>query len=483
MRLAGLGVFSSSAAVVVAVSFANGGYFRESWLWIALALCSLAGMVILLREPIVLSKLDLLALAALVVFETWTALSAAWSSAPTQSLHDAERGLVYVAALLAFLLLVESATIHDLLGGVAAGAVLVCGYSLGERLLATSKISTDVVSGTRLNEPLGYTNALGILAAIGVLLSLGLAVHARNRVERALWASATPLLLAALALTESRGAVVALAAGLGVLVVVEARRAELVAAALVLSASGAAALLSTLRATSLRSANATPGQLSSAGARLTLALLVLMLASSLASLAIGPLAARLRRQRLSWMVPAVFALALTCAAAVGVLGVDRALGPRVDYWRVAWHEFVQNPWLGSGAATFFQYSLRAGMPVAVLDAHSLFLETLAELGVLGLLLLAAALVVPLVAAVREHEHSLASVSLGAYVAFLVHAGLDWDWEMPAVTLTGLLVAVGLLVAARVDRDTIAIGLTARIGVASAALSVAVIALALRLLVD
>ena len=55
--------------------------------------------------------------------------------------------------------------------------------------------------------------------------------------------------------------------------------------------------------------------------------------------------------------------------------------------------------------------------------------------------------------------------------------------MPAVTLTGLLVAVGLLVAARVDRDTIAIGLTARIGVASAALSVAVIALALRLLVD
>ena len=65
----------------------------------------------------------------------------------------------------------------------------------------------------------------------------------------------------------------------------------------------------------------------------------------------------------------------------------------------------------------------------MLDAHSLYLETLAELGLVGLALLVLALAPPLVAGFRGVE----AAATGGYVAFLIHAGLDWDWELPAVT--------------------------------------------------
>ena len=64
----------------------------------------------------------------------------------------------------------------------------------------------------------------------------------------------------------------------------------------------------------------------------------------------------------------------------------------------------------------------------------------------GLLLLALALGVPLAAVRRARRSPLASVAFAAYVAFLVHASVDWDWEMPALTLAALLCGLALLAA-------------------------------------
>jgi O-antigen ligase len=166
-----------------------------------------------------------------------------------------------------------------------------------------------------------------------------------------------------------------------------------------------------------------------------------------------------------------------------VLGVDRALGPRIDYWRVAWHEFDHNPVVGSGSSTFAEYWERAGASVAVLDAHSIYLETLAELGLLGLLLLVAAFAAPLVAAARGRDHRFAALATSAYVAFLVHAGLDWDWEMPAVTLSGVMAAAAMLVASRVRGSTFAVGTLERVGLGISVFSLAVLAVVLRLTVE
>jgi hypothetical protein len=112
----------------------------------------------------------------------------------------------------------------------------------------------------------------------------------------------------------------------------------------------------------------------------------------------------------------------------------------------------------------------------VLDAHSLYVETLAELGPIGLVLLAVALSVPIVAAVRVRDDPLAAGAAAAYAAFLVHAGLDWDWEMPAVTLAGLLCGVGVLVGMRRDSNQIRVGGRARGGLAVIALVIAALAI-------
>ena len=80
---------------------------------------------------------------------------------------------------------------------------------------------------------------------------------------------------------------------------------------------------------------------------------------------------------------------------------------RLPQWRVAWHEFEREPVLGSGAGTYEQ-SWNEFRPYAakIRDAHSLYLETLAELGVLGLALLLAALTTPVVAALRTQAPRL-----------------------------------------------------------------------------
>jgi len=149
---------------------------------------------------------------------------------------------------------------------------------------------------------------------------------------------------------------------------------------------------------------------------------------------------------------------------------------RTDYWRVAWHEVEADPWLGGGAGSFQRYWLRhrtANLPV--LDAHSLYLETLAELGPVGLALLLCVLAVPLLGLRSARRTPLAAAAFGGYVAYLVHAGIDWDWEMPAVTLTALACGVALLLAARGEAaPQLARGW--RVAGAAAAAALAVVAL-------
>jgi tetratricopeptide (TPR) repeat protein len=53
-----------------------------------------------------------------------------------------------------------------------------------------------------------------------------------------------------------------------------------------------------------------------------------------------------------------------------------------------------------------------------------------------------------VGGVRARGHPLVPCALAAYTGFLAHAGVDWDWELPAVTFAGLLSGAALLAAGR-----------------------------------
>jgi hypothetical protein len=133
---------------------------------------------------------------------------------------------------------------------------------------------------------------------------------------------------------------------------------------------------------------------------------------------------------------------------------------RPQYWHVAWKLYESNSLLGGGAGTFGNYWLH-NRPNGefVRDAHSLYIETLGELGPLGLALLLLALVTPLLA-LRRRNTMIAAAAAGAYVTFLLHAAVDWDWELPVVTIVGLTCGAALLVEARPGRQ-LELGVRAR----------------------
>jgi O-antigen ligase len=168
------------------------------------------------------------------------------------------------------------------------------------------------------------------------------------------------------------------------------------------------------------------------------------LATLVGLLVLAALRARSRRR----VAIGLAALLVVCAVAA-LAAPSISMGDRPAYWRAAASDASAHPFVGSGAGSFDDYWL-VHRPISayVEDAHSLYLETAAELGLVGLVLLACALLVPLATAVAARRQPHVPVAAAAYVTFLVHAGLDWDWEMPATTLAGLACAAALLGSAR-----------------------------------
>jgi hypothetical protein len=317
----------------------------------------------------------------------------------------------------------------------------------------------------RLDQPLTYWNALGAMAALGLVLCARLAADPdRPRALRAAATAAAPALGAGLYLTFSRGALAAAIAGLVLLAVLLAAAGQLPGVARV--AAGACAGGLAVAFFSQVTDPRTPGSGGTQGA-IALVLLLALTGAAAAAGAREPGDRAARRIAL----PAGIAAALLVAGAAGALLVaglggervarDPRAGPnasrlgslesqRYNYWKVAASSFVDHPLWGTGSGGFLVEWRRerpAGSAPAA-DAHSLYLETAAELGLVGLALLA--LFIGGVAAtgvrVMRHDPALAAGPLAALAVWALHAGLDWDWEMPAVTLVALPLAA-LLVAA------------------------------------
>jgi O-antigen ligase/polysaccharide polymerase Wzy-like membrane protein len=120
---------------------------------------------------------------------------------------------------------------------------------------------------------------------------------------------------------------------------------------------------------------------------------------------------------------------------------------RYEYWRVGGRAFVEQPILGEGSGGFrVLWRREREVDAAALEVHSLVLEMATELGLPGLALLGA-FVVGVALAGRRALAAGAPLAPGACAvcaAWLLHASIDWDWQMPAVTLPAMVLAGGLL---------------------------------------
>lgn len=493
------------AVLIAGLGFASGGYFPESWRLATLAACCLTGAALLLLERIELTRASVLFLSALGALAGWIGLSRIWSVSPDLSVLELERALLYLAAGTALALVAGPGAARPLLTGAFAATVILSAYGLGA--LVVSGRDPDL-RGAAIAEPLGYAGALGAIAAVGLLLAALLGVRAGTRAGAAAFASTAALFAPVLYLTTSRAAWLALAVGAIVAILLGPDRLQL-AAFVALVAAGAVTAI--WLATRLGVDN--PGRRSgTARGALPLVPLALLVPGAGAAAAAAWLHVNRQRLRLSpratrracmagAAVTAVALAALTAAGGPSTLsrglgsgfGEPQAAGThdvagqlftvsgssRADLWSVALDTFAEHPWLGTGAGTYREAWLAAEAERVrdnpsleargARDAHSLPLETLAELGLVGLALILATFALPF--AVARKAGPLTRGALAVLAAFLAHAALDWDWELPAVALLGLIAALAAV--SNADGAAIPLGRGAKLVVAGQAAAIAI----------
>jgi hypothetical protein len=431
--LGGLAVAAIPLLLIPALGASQGGFLPDAWVWSGALAAWAAALGLVLGEGADQLRRErwwVLAAGALLV---WTLASRLWSVNPAQSLLEARRMVVYAAVVLALVVLARRHSSRLLFAATNAGIAVLVLYALAHYLFGPRMYVP--FEGYLLSDPLGYANAAGILGAMGVLLSIGAAADSTSRWVRVGAAAAVPLLALAIQLSGSRASWLALAIGLGATTALHRSPRSLARTVAALGApTGLAVWIGHYSRLGTLNSLSSPRM---SGEFLALAALGCAAVSGAAASRLAP--------RDSSPSPRTKRLALAGAVVVALVGIVAVTSagvtePRSLYYHVAWREYLGHPLLGSGAGTFAHYWLRwgdIGRWGGALDAHSLYLEMLAELGPIGLCLLVGFLLYPLRRTIEHRSLPFVPAAAGASIAFLVHAGLDWDWEVPAVVVAGL----------------------------------------------
>jgi hypothetical protein len=479
------------AALTVALAFVAGGFFPGTIGLTAGLLCLLLLARLTLAERPFAGWSAALAVStgALALFSVWTLASSGWSDAPGRAMAEFDRALLYVLVL-AFLGLHARGPGHlaMLLRWVALATAVVCGAALATRLLPTTFPTTAGVNVSRLAFPLTYWNAMGLFAGLGVILLTHLTASEREPpAVRVAAAAALPAVAAALYFTFSRGGIAACIAGV-VIYLVLAHPRGLFAAMPAAGLPVAFVLVRAYGSEALAGEDLTSAAAHDQGRALCVVVIVSMVAAAVLralALRVDRRAAAIpvsRRMRVSVFAATGAVAVVAFAAAVVAFDLparaDRLYTEFVDtqpaadtgdlrsrltnvnnngrlaHWHVALEAAHEHPWRGTGAGTFqlLWEQGRPKPPFKVVDGHSLYYETRGELGWIGVVLLATVLVLPLgVAASRlkgPGRHVYAAFIAGG-IALMIHATVDWDWEMPAL-FVWYLGAAGVVLAAPTD---------------------------------
>jgi O-antigen ligase len=471
----GLATGALLAGLTLYLGFNAGGFFAGTTAIVTIALCllSAAGLLFLPKPLENLTPALLVPLALLTGFAAWTLASATWSGGSARALIEFDRSLLYVLALFFFGAVAGGRGRLDWgIRGLVVAAVAICAAGWTTRVAADVWPIAIDVRPERLGFPLTYWNALGLLGAIGLVACAYLSSSRREaRLTRIAAAAATPLLASTLLLTYSRASLALVPVGLLVYAVI-ARPRRLVSTALATVVPVVVAIGASYRAEEISSATFASPTGVSEGHELAVVVVVCMLvAGALRAL----LTLRLDRRLDAWeppsfeprrMLGAIAAAAVIAIVAFAALGGPSWLSERyhgfvdgdevghhddprgrltssgnngrIAQWEVALDAFREAPVRGTGAGTYqLRWAQDRPYRFTVIDAHSLYLEVLGELGVVGLLLVGGALVaigVGLARRARGEQRGAYALVLALAAIWAVHAGIDWDWEMPAITL-------------------------------------------------
>jgi tetratricopeptide (TPR) repeat protein len=439
--------------------------FAAIAIWSAVILGAVAG--VFPRAPI--PRNAIIAGALLGGLTVLTALSVLWASDPGNAFDQVARATVYAGMFALVVLASRDGEGGWWLRGLAVGLVGVAILALAPRVLPDLFGTPDasLEAGGRLGYPIHYWNGLAALLAAGLALLAWLSVQARTRTGRSLAAAAIPLMILGLYMAQSRGGALAVLTALAVLVIAGPARERLVANL---------ALASLLALPLIAYARARTGFLDEPGTELAAdqggeVLAFLVATVTIAGLARRALDRRLERFELTGrqttaavVVAAVFGLVALAAfdpierfdefkepptakqlesdVSGGVL--TRSGGGRWQFWGSALDAFADEPLRGIGAGEFRNYwSQNGDFGFPTSNAHSLFLESLAELGLVGFALITGFFAVAIAAGVVRSQYvrdGAASVALAVLAAGAVSAAFDFIWELPAAFAPAVIAA-------------------------------------------
>jgi O-Antigen ligase/Tetratricopeptide repeat len=504
------------AAIFCLITFhAKGGLNLESMVSTEMALTIGAGLVIaacVLVAPLGMRTYGAWPIAMLLAFTVLSALSIVWSVQPDNSWQDSGRMFAYTGVFAAGVALVRVIPRRwpAVLGGLTLAAVVVCAYALATKVFPRLD---PLNTFARLSEPYGYWNAVGLTAAMGVICCLWLgARRTGHALARALAYPAMGVLLLALVLAYSRGALAALALGLLLwfcVVPLRLRSATL----LLLAALGAGAVVAwDFSRHALSSEGVSIAERAQAGHQLGALIVAMLVALTIVGVTIGFLTARnapslLARRRAGALLLAMVVLMLVAfvgalahsqrgftgsiSHAVTALTDPNAKQPpntaarltavasvRARYWKEALQVFQAHPALGAGAEGYWTAHLHyENETLVVRHAHGFLVQTLADLGLVGLIIALALLSTWMAAAGRAtHPFNRRWTSWRAWrevrggeppgwrrlrdreltrytpervgllcmlcvvVVFGAHSLIDWTWYVPGTACVALLCA-------------------------------------------
>jgi hypothetical protein len=486
------------AGSVFALSYANGGFDTTTKGYAGISAWWLLGVGAAIGLAGARTRVDrhaLIALGFLAAFGVWTLISMSWSSDGGRAFAQFDMVSFYVAVLALAIVMARLVPASVIVSGVALAISAIGCVALVSRFFPSSygfELNTIIPElNSRLSFPLGYWNGLGIEMALAYPLLLSIMVSRRSRLASAIAAIPLPILGAVMYLTSSRGAYAAAAVAVVAYLLLAPNRWPALVASAVAGAAGAASVAVLVHKTQLLAGAMTDPIAVQQGHRAALLIGIACVVTSLVWVGLMEAGRRLPapHRYAGWGITALIVLVAVLAVALShpIAKINAFTsksfasgGPdssfvtshllsssgsgRWQFWGAASGEFQAHPLNGGGAGSWQAWWLQHNTLNGFFSqyAHSLYLEALAELGIIGLLLIAGAVVVGVLGAVGsalDLRSGDVAAAAAAAIAFFAAAAYDWVWQLTGIGIVG----VGLLGVALGARPSTRVGEWGRFG--------------------
>ncbi len=495
----GAALLAALVAVCAYAVFAHGavGLPEEPRLQIGVALVAVGAAVGLLLTRTLALRAPAEAwvgVGLLVGFAIWSGVSLLWSVAPERTWAHVNRAISYT--LVVVLAMTLASSMPRALSRVAYGWLLValaCAlYAIAGKIIPGVEILgidfNHAAIASRLRAPLEYWNALGLVMVLAIPIALRLTTDTTRRdVTRLVGIAALFVLVVAMFMTYSRGAILACVAAIVVLTALGGQRLRGLAVLGVTIVVSIPVLGLAFNRPALKGINVPLDERVPDGIVLGLVSAGCLIALLIAGWGMLHLERRTpcneQRTQLVWRglaalaaILAVFTLGAIVTAPDGPGGwADRAWekftqtskdevsdparlvssnsGNRWVWWKEAAGAWSDKPLHGWGAGSFaVTHKMYRDVELGVTQPHNMPLQFLAETGIVGTLLVSGAIGFLLFCALDRlramrsgRERDLGVALFAGAVAWLVHGLVDWDWDIPGVTVP-VLIFLGVLVA-------------------------------------